>query len=94
MNQIATIKEGIDALPTRLEILESNTDEDIKQFEFEIAQHLTQIEEASNESMAEVEQLNKRRSELLNLSNIRKANHREIEQGNKVKVFPKLMLHD
>ena len=63
-----------------------NTDEDIKQFEFEIAQHLTEIEQASNESINEDVLLNKRRSELFDLTNRQKANSREIEQGNKVEV--------
>ena len=69
-----------------------NTDEDIKQFEFEIAQHLTEIEQASNESIDEDELLNKRRSELLHLTNRQKANSREIEQGNKVEVSTKCVL--
>ena len=63
LNQIATCTEKIDALPTRLEILTSNTDEDIKQFEFEIGQQICEIESNSNAVLTEGNRLNKLHSE-------------------------------
>lgn len=85
LNQIATATEKIDALPTRLEILTSNTDEDIKQFEFEIAEQISQIEKNSNASIKEGNQLNELYAEYSQLNQVRKDHARSIEQGNKTK---------
>merc|ERR1711892_386618 len=83
LNQIATATEKIDALPQRLEIFESNTDEDIKQFEFEISTQINEIESNSNNSIEAGNKLNGLYAEYSQLNQVRKDHTRLLEQGNK-----------
>ena len=71
LNQIATATEKIDALPQRLEIFESNTDEDIKQFEFEISTQIDEIESNSNNSIEAGNKLNGLYAEYSQLNQVR-----------------------